>query len=148
MADETPEGDVKWKNNLPQKVTVQQLTPCGDNNTLKKDNDTSKTTEGDVDIKTLCEEGSETLMKGHDGQLSTFGENDKNPYGDGNISLNRDKNSHLTPIGEQQNSARTQRYSKPTTLTSKGVLRSLERGYIECVLTLITDLKGGEEKSK
>lgn len=59
--------------------------------TLQREKGTSRTPEGENDVKTPCTGGDKTLKKGNDEHLPLIGEDDKTPYVDGNITLNRDK---------------------------------------------------------
>lgn len=144
-ADETSKEAVQHKINLPPKLTVQQKNLYGDDKTLKRDNETSPTPGGDNGIRNPRGESDESLKRGHDKHLPPFGEDDNTPHGNGDITLNRDTNSHSVSIEEQQNNVHTPCYSGPMTSILKGGMQNHLRSNIECLLTFIPDRKRREE---
>lgn len=127
-------------------MTVQQKTPCGHSKTLRRDDGTISTPEGNIDMNSISRGRHKTLERGHDLHLPPIGGGDKTSYGDGNITPNKENDSRSTPIAYQQNSVRIPRYDGPTSLTRKGDLKTVKRDNTECVSTFITDQNRREER--
>lgn len=90
-------GDRRYNIDLQSKVTSPEMTPKWDN---WKD-----TAEHNVylhvrihkgNIMSSCEGSEKTLKRGHGGHLTTVGEDDQTPPGDGKNTFHRGKDAHST----------------------------------------------------
>lgn len=94
-------------------------TSNGDNNTVKRERRTCLTSGEDISMKSTCGECDSALKRGHGGHVTLFGYDDKTLSGDGNNSLNRDRDRHSSSIGDHPKRLRIPLCSEPTTLTPK-----------------------------
>lgn len=72
---QNPKRHIQYHTNLSPKSTIQQKTPYGD-----------------IDTKSSSGEGDDTIQREHDGHLPSIGEDQKTPYRDDSITLNKGEN--------------------------------------------------------
>lgn len=121
---ETPSKDVQLALKI-HKEKDDIGTEIGDNNILQREKRTSPTSEGDNNFKATCAGSDETIRRGHCGHLTSIGEDDRRPYGDGSTTLTRDKNAHVAPTKHTQYSMPAPQYGGPMTFITKGNRKNL-----------------------